>query len=227
MRATPYAQYRALVRKDLRLELRTRETTTATVLFAVLMMVIFELALRRDDLTTFAPGILWATITLTAVLAIGRSWVVEREQRVLDAILSAPVSRMAMMLAKGTVIAANLLALEIVAVPLAGVFFVKTGWVADLPLVFVVCVLADIAIGFIGTLVATLALFTRARELILPVIVLPLTLPVVIAASGATNAVLGRANDTPEYLNYCLLIAGHAVVLALVAYAIHEALFDD
>ena len=196
------------------------------VLFAVLIMVIFEFALR-DDLTGFAPGILWATITLTAVLAIGRSWVVEREQRVLDAILSAPVSRMAMMLAKGTVIALNLLALELCAVPLACVFFVKTDWVADLPLVFLVCLVADVAIGLVGTLVATLALFTRARELILPVIVLPLLIPVVIAASGATRAVLGRANDTPEFLKYCLLIGGHALVLALVAYAIHEALFDD
>lgn len=227
MSASAFTQYRALVRKDLRLELRTRETTTATVLFAVLMMVIFELALRRDDLSAFAPGILWATITLSSVLAIGRAWVVEREQRVLDAILSAPVSRMAMMLAKGTVIAANLLALQFVAVPLVGVFFVKNGWIADLPLLLIVCVLADIAIGFIGTLVATLALFTRARDLILPVIVLPLTLPVVISATGATSAVLGRANDTPEFLNYCLLIGGHALVLALVAYAIHEALFDD
>jgi heme exporter protein B len=226
MRPSALAQYRALVRKDVRLELRTRETTTAMVLFSVLMMVIFEFALR-DDLTAFAPGILWATITLTAVLAIGRSWVVEREQRVLDAILSAPVSRVAMILAKGTVIGLNLLALELVAVPLACVFFVKTGWVADLPFVFMVCLLADVAIGLVGTLVATLALFTRARDLILPVIVLPLLLPVVIAASGATRAVLGRANDTQEFLKYCLLIGGHALVLALVAYAIHEALFDD
>lgn len=222
-----WRQYRALVRKDLRLEVRTKDTTVAMALFAVVVMVIFEFALRENDLSRFAGGILWATITLTALLAVGRSWVVEREQRVLDAILVAPVSRMAMMLAKATVIVAYLVALEVLAAPLAGVFFVRTGFAADLPLVAVVCLLADIAIGLLGTVLATLSLFTRARELLLPVIFLPLLVPVVIAATGATHAVLGRANDMLQYRNYCLLIAGHAVVLGLVAYAIHEALFDD
>ncbi len=79
-------QLRALLLKDLRLELRTRDTVVAMVLFAIVAMVIFQFAFgsREDDLSRFAGGILWATLALTAVLGVGRSWVPEREQRVLD-----------------------------------------------------------------------------------------------------------------------------------------------
>ena len=89
-------QLRALLLKDLRLELRTRDTIVAMVLFAVLAMLIFQFAFgnRGDDLTPYAGGILWATLSLTAVLGVGRSWVPEREQGVLDGILAAPVPRL-------------------------------------------------------------------------------------------------------------------------------------
>ena len=166
-------------------------------------------------------------IALTAVLAVGRSWAVERDQRVLDGILVAPASRMVMALAKATTIFGYLVLLECFAVPLVAILFVKEHVLADIPLVAAVCVLANIAIALLGTLVATLAVFTRARDLILPVLFLPLVVPVVIAASGATQAVLGVTNNMAEYRGDLGLLAGHAVILALVGYATYEALFDD
>jgi heme exporter protein B len=222
-------QLRALLLKDLRLELRTRDTVVAMVLFAVVAMVIFEFGFgtRTDDLTPFAGGLLWVTLAFTAVLGVGRSYVAEREQRVLEGLLVAPVSRLVMMAAKALAIVAYMLAVEVVVVPLLGIFFIEGPFAADLGWIFLVCLLADIGIGMLGTLLASLALFTRARELILPVLFLPSLVPVVIAAAGATHAVAGGANDLAEYRGYCLFLGVYAVVFGLVAYATHEAVFDD
>lgn len=222
-------QLRALLVKDLRLELRTRETVAAMVLFAVLALILFQFGFgtRSDDLTPVAGGILWVTLAFTAVLGVGRSYVAEREQRVLDGLLVAPVSRLVLMVAKALAIIAYMLAVQVVTVPLLGLFFVQGDFAADLGWILLVCLLADLGIGIMGALVASLALFTRARELIVPVLFLPLLVPVVIAAAGATFAVAGGANDLPEYRGYCLFLGVYALVFALVGYATYEAVFDD
>lgn len=222
-------QLRALVLKDLRLELRTRDTAVAMGLFSIVTMVIFQFAVgsRVDDLTPFAGGILWAVLSLTAVLGVGRSWVPEREQRVLEGILVAPVPRLVLMVAKAVAILGYLVAVEVVAVPLVAIFFVRDPAFADLGLIALVCLLADLGIAILGSLLACLALFARARELLLPVLFLPALLPLVIAAAGATHAVSGGTNDLAEYRGYCLFLAVYAVIFGLVAYATYDHVFDD
>jgi heme exporter protein B len=221
-------QLRALVLKDLRLELRTRDTAVAMVLFVVIAMVIlqFGFGTRETDLTRFAGGLLWVPLAFAAVLGVGRSYVAEREQRVLDGLLVAPVSRFVMLVARAIVIVGYLLAVQVVAVPLLGVFFVKGPFWGALGWLFLACLIADIGIGILGTLVASMAVFTRARELVMPVIFLPLLVPVVIAAAGATHSVVG-ANDMAQYRNYCLFLLGYAVTFGLVAFATFDAVFDD
>ncbi len=120
-------QLRALLLKDLRLELRSRDTLVAMLLFAVVAMLIFQFAFgaRGDDLTAVSGGIMWATLALTAVLGVGRSWVPEREQRVLDGILSAPIPRLVLLVAKAGAIYAYLFAVEVVVVPLTVLFFIR------------------------------------------------------------------------------------------------------
>lgn len=221
-------QLRALVLKDLRLELRTRDTAVAMVLFVVIAMVIlqFGFGTRETDLTRFAGGLLWVPLAFAAVLGVGRSYVAEREQRVLDGLLVAPVSRFVMLVARAIAIVGYLLAVQVVAVPLLGVFFVKGPFWGELGWLFLACLIADIGIGILGTLVASMAVFTRARELVMPVIFLPLLVPVVIAAAGATHAVI-EANDMAQYRNYCLFLLGYAVTFGLVAFATFDAVFDD
>lgn len=221
-------QLRALVLKDLRLELRTRDTAVAMVLFVVIAMVIlqFGFGTRETDLTRFAGGLLWVPLAFAAVLGVGRSYVAEREQRVLDGLLVAPVSRFVMLVARTIAIVGYLLAVQAIAVPLLGVFFVKGPYWADLGWLFLACLVADIGIGILGTLVASMAVFTRARELVMPVIFLPLLVPVVIAAAGATHAVVG-ADDMSQYRNYCLFLLGYAVTFGLVAFATFDAVFDE
>lgn len=224
-----WRQFRALLLKDLRLELRTRDTIAAMVLFAVVAMLIFQFAFggRGQNLSEVSGGILWATLALTAVLGVGRSWVPEREQRVLDGLLCAPVPRDLLLVARAASIFAYLLVVEVVAVPLVTIFFVRGQVLGDLLLIGLVCILANVGIAILGSLLACLALFARARELLLPVLFLPSLLPVVIAASGATQAVSGGTNDLGEYRGYCLFLGVYAVIFALVAYATYEHVFDD
>jgi len=222
-------QMGALIRKDLRLELRTRETVVAMVLFAIVTLTVFQFGFgtRDGDLTRFVGGLMWVTLAFTAVLGVGRSYVAEREQRVLDGLLVSPVPRLVLLGAKAVAIVIYMAAVEVVVIPLVGIFFVKgpywdaIGWIA------LVALLADICIALSGTLFAGLALFTRARDLILPVLFLPALVPVVIAGAGATHAVAGGAHDLSEYRGYCLFLVGYAILFTLVSVATYDAVFDD
>ena len=222
-------QFAALLRKDLQLELRTRETVISMVLFAVVAMMAFQFGFgfRVDDTTPLAGGIMWTTLALTAVLGVGRSFVPEREQRVLDGLLMSPVSRTLLIAARATSIFVYLLAVELITVPLVALFFVDEPVAADFVLVAVVCVVANIGIAILGALLAAMAVFSRARELLLPVLLLPTLIPVIIAAAGATHAVLGVANDMAEYRGYVLFLLVYALIFGLVAYATYDYVFDD
>ncbi len=219
----------ALVRKDLQLEARTRETVISMVLFALVSMVVFQFAVgqRSDPSGGVAAGIIWATIALAAVLGVGRTWVAEREQRVLDGLLVAPVPRLVMLWARVIVLWIFLLAIEVVIVPLGVVFFIHDVPPANLGLVAALCVIANLCIAVPGALLASMSVFSRARELVIPVLLLPSLVPVVIAASGGTHAVLGPTRQVAEYLGYCKFLAVYAAVASLVAYATFDHVLDD
>lgn len=235
-------QFAALLRKDLRLELRTRETLVSMVLFATLLMLIFQFGFGArtgdlltadgrpagvDGITPFVGGILWATIALTAVLSVGRAWVPEREQRVLDAMLVAPVSRSLLMGTKAVALWLHLAVVEALVIPMVFLFFVRgTGW-RHLLAVIAVCLLANLCIAVLGSLISCLALFARAREVLLPVLFLPSMVPVVTAAAGATHAATQGTIDLAEYRGYCLFLAAYALIFGLVAYATYDHVFDD
>jgi heme exporter protein B len=241
-RPSAVRQFTALVGKDLRLELRTRHTLVAMLLFAALLMCLFQfgfgsrvsdldtpdgLPAQVADITPFTGGILWATVALTAVLAVGRAWVAEREQRVLDVVLSAPVSRSALMAAKAVSLFLYLVAVEALAVPMTWLFFVRDADPLAVPLTIAVCLLANLSIAILGSMVSALALFSRARELMVPVLFLPSLVPVVIAAAGATYAATLGTNGLAEYRGYSLFLGVYALIFGLVAFAIYDHVFDD
>ena len=222
-------QYAALLRKDLRLEFRTRETVVAMGLFSLVVIILFQFTVgsRIGDMRAIAGSIMWATLALGAVLGVGRTWVPEREQRVLDAILVAPVSRLVLLCARATALVIFLLGVQVVVVPLTAIFFVNGTSAVNLLLVAGVCMLADICIGVLGALLSSMSVFSRSRELVLPVLLLPSLIPVVITAGGATDAVLGPTRQMAEYRGYCLFLAVYAVIFALVAYATFDYILDD
>lgn len=235
-------RFLALLRKDLRLELRTRDTIVTMLLFAATLMLIFQFGIgarssalessdgqpaQVDDITPLVGGILWAVIALTAVLGVTRAWVPEREQRVLDALLVSPVSRSTLLASKVVSLYAYLLVVQLLVLPLTFVFFVRgVGW-EGLALVALVCLVANLCIAVLGSLISSLALFSRAREVLVPVLFLPSLLPVVIPAGGATHAATQVTIDFAEYRGYLLLLGVYALIFGLVAYATYDHVFDD
>jgi len=171
----------ALARKDLLLELRARDTLPAMLLFVVAIFVVFHFALPAHSSQLAASGLLWVAIVFTALLGLGRAFVPEREQRVLDGLVLAPCDRSAIWLAKSLATLAFLAAAEVVALPLFALFFhgVSASTVGGV-------VLADLGICAVGTFLGAMAVATRARDLLLPLIFLPLAIPIVIGGVGAS-----------------------------------------
>ena len=198
----------ALARKDLLLELRGRDTLPAMALFVVAMLVAFRFALSGDD-PDAAAGLLWLAILFTALLGLGRAFVPEREQGVLDALVLAPCDRSAIWLAKLLATLAFLLLVELIALPVFALFFegLDGATVAAV-------LLADIGICAVGTLLAAMAVAGRARELLLPLLFLPLALPILIGGVGATVA-----GEPARYLGFLAL---YDLIFAILAWATFE-----
>ena len=175
------ADVRALARKDLLLELRARDTLPAMLLFVVATFVVFHFALPARSSKLAASGLLWVAIVFTALLGLGRAFVPEREQRMFDGLVLAPCDRSAIWLAKSVATLAFLVAAEIVALPVFALFFHGLRWstVAGVAL-------ADLGICTVGTFVGATAVATRARDLLMPLLFLPLAIPLVIGGVGAS-----------------------------------------
>jgi heme exporter protein B len=214
--------------KDLRLELRTLETVPAMVLFAVVTFVIFHFGLNRTTIDgQLAAGVLTATLLFAAMLGINRLFVAEREQGGFDAFLLAPVDRSAMLLAKAAALFLFLALLEVIAVPAFSLFLLGPPLGPPLPGLILVLALADVGLAVIGTLVSAIAVHTRARDLIGPVIGLPLLIPALIATARATGPLLTVHTSGSPPGRWLLILALYDVVFALLAYAVFDFLLED
>jgi heme exporter protein B len=218
----------AVLRKDLRLELRTFETLPAMVLFSLSTFVIFHFALGREGISgQLAAGVLTVTLLFAALLGAGRLFVAEREQGGFDAFLLAPVDRTALLLAKAAAMFVFLALLEVVAVPAFALLLLGPPLGPRLAGLAAVLALADLALAVIGTLVSAIAIHTRARDMISPIIGLPLLLPALIATARAAAPVLapGAASAPPG--KWLLILALYDVVFALLSYAVFDFLLED
>jgi heme exporter protein B len=169
----------ALARKDLLLELRAKETLPSMLLFVIAALTIFHFALPRGTGDTAALGLLWSAIIFTALLGLTRAFVAEREQGLFDALVLAPCDRSAIWLAKSLSVLAFLVCAELVALPAFEAFFsgIDGRTVAAVAL-------ADIGIAAVGTLFGAMAVAGRARELLLPLLFLPMAIPIVVGGVG-------------------------------------------
>ena len=195
----------ALARKDLLLELRAKETLPAMVLFVLSALVIFHFALPRGTGHVAALGLLWIALLFTALLGLTRAFVPEREQGTMDALVLAPCERSAIWVAKTLAVLVFLAVVEVVALPAFAILFSGIGWRT-----VVAVALADVGICAVGTLTGAMAVAGRARELILPLLFLPLAIPVVVGGVGASAGAGGR------YLGFLAL---YDAVFGLLAWA--------
>jgi heme exporter protein B len=222
------AAARAIARKDLRIEWRTKESVPAMTLFTVTVYVLFHFGLDRDALEgELASGVLWVTLLLAAVLGMNRLFVAEREQGGFDGFLMAPVDRTALFVAKAAVLFGFLVAVELVAVPAFVILLLEPGIGQALPELLAVLVLADVGIAVVGTLVGALGVQTRARDLIVPLIALPLLVPVVIAAAEASTPLFEAGGADAFPWRWLLVLGLYDAVFGLLAYAVFDFLLED
>ncbi|HEX3317970.1 MAG TPA: heme exporter protein CcmB [Solirubrobacteraceae bacterium] len=217
----------AVVRKDLLLELRTKETVPAMALFALVAYVLFHFALHRNALSgDLAAGVLWVTILLAAVLGINRLFVAEHEQGGFDGFLLAPVDRTAMLAAKVVALLCFLVVLEVIAVPAFFLLLLGPSAGPAFPDLVAILALADLGLAVVGTLAAGLAVQTRARDLIGPLVTLPLLVPVVIAAARATAPLFSVPAGGAE-AKWLAVLGLYDLVFVLLAYAVFDFLLED
>jgi heme exporter protein B len=217
-----------VLRKDLRVELRTFETVPAMVLFSLTTFVIFHFALNRGAIDgQLAAGVLTATLLFAAILGINRLFVAEREQGGFDAFLLAPVDRTALLVAKASALFAFLVVLEVIAVPAFGLLLLRPSLGPPLLGLIAVLALADLAFAVIGTLVSAIAVHTRARDLIGPIVGLPLLLPALIACARAIGPLLAAHGATAPPGKWVLVLALYDLVFGLVAYGVFDFLIEE
>jgi heme exporter protein B len=218
----------ALLRKELLVELRTLESVPGMSLFAVTTFVVFHFALNRNTIDgDLAAGILWVTLLFAAILGINRLFVADADQGGFDGFLLAPVNRSAMLFAKALALLAYLTVLELVAVPAFSLLLLGPSLSQALPGLLWVLILGDIGVAVIGTLVAALAVRTRARDLLGPLLALPLLVPVVIGCARASSPLFSVAHATGSPARWLLTLGLYDLVFGLIAFALFDFLLED
>ena len=217
----------AILAKDLRVELRTLRSLPAMALFATTIFVVFRYALDRTRLEgDLAAGVLVTTLLFAALLAINRLFVAEREEGGFDLIRLAPIDRTALFFAKAAALVVYLIALELLAVPLFALFFLDSA--GPLGPLIPVLVLADLGLAATGALISTIATMSSARDLLAPLILLPLLVPLVIAAASAAEPVLAAGGPEYDEFGTWLAVLGlYDLTFLAVGYGVFDFLLED
>jgi len=218
----------ALLRKELLVELRTLESVPGMSLFAVTTFVVFHFALNRSSVDgDLAAGILWVTLLFAAILGINRLFVADADQGGFDGFLLAPVNRSALLFAKALALLGYLVVLEVIAVPAFALLLLGPPLGRAMPDLLAVLALGDLGVAVIGTLVAGLAVRTRARDLLGPLLALPLLVPVVIGCARATEPLFSATRATAPAARWLLTLGLYDLVFGLIAFALFDFLLED
>jgi len=215
----------AVLWKDLRIELRTKDVFTSMAVFAALSLVIFNFAfeLRIPDKAIIVPGVLWVTITFAGVLGLGRAFISEKDRGSLAGLLLAPVDRSAVYFGKMLASLIFILVVEAFILPLIVVFF-------NVPLItpslILILLLGTIGFAAVGTIFSALAVNTRAREVLLPVLLLPILLPLLIAGIRTTIGLL-EGQSLADHANWLQLIIFFDIVFLVAAFLTFDYVVEE
>jgi heme exporter protein B len=217
----------AVVRKDLLIERHTGQTISVMVVFALAVVVTFNLALGGDldAARNVSVGLLWATILLAGTLGLNRSFAAEEENHSFDALLLGPVDRSAIFLGKVISVSLLIFLLEAILIVVFTAFFNKPFY---LPAVVLVLVLGTIGYVAAGVLVTSMAMQTRSRSVLIPVLLLPLTLPAVLAAASAMATILDTAVLVWDEVGFSLsLVVLFDVLMLAVGLVTYQFVVED
>jgi heme exporter protein B len=217
-----------LFRKDILVEARTRESLTAMGLFSITAFVLFHFGLNRDTIDgDLAAGVLWVTLLLATVLAVTRLFVAEREQGGFESLLLAPIDRTAVFVGKAAALLAYLVVVEIVAIPAFDILLLRGTVLDAMPDLLAVIALADIGLAAVGALVAALGAEANARELVVPLLLMPLLVPVVIAAAKASSPLLASPSTTEHLGRWLGVLTLYDLAFVLVSVGVFDYLLED
>jgi heme exporter protein B len=197
-------------------------------LFSLTTFVLFHFALNRGSVEgDLGSGILWVTLLFASILGVNRLFVADAEEGGFDAFLLAPVDRSAMFVAKVLTLLAYLVALEIVAVPAFALLLLGTPLGPALPGLILTLALADLGVALIGTMVGAMAVRTRARDLLGPLLALPLFVPIVIGGARSTAPLLALHHATLPAGRWLATLGLYDLLFGLIAYALFDFLLED
>ena len=217
----------AMTWKDVRVELRARERLNAMLFFAALVLFIFNFALGPDlsKLREAAPGLLWLAFLFTGMLGLGRSFQAERENECFEELLLTPGDRESLYFGK---LAGNILFMvmaEALILPLFAILYNLEIWAA-LPGLLLVAFLGTVGFSTIGTLLAAMTAHLRAREVMLPLLLFPLTVPVILGSVKATEALLS-GGGLAEASHWVKLLCGFDVVFLVICPLAFEFVLEE
>jgi len=224
-----WRQFKAILRKDIVMELRTKEMVTSMGIYSLLTMVVYQVALSQTgtafDPRLIAAGLLWLAFIFTSMLGLNRSLVHEKDQGCLEALLLSPVDRPVIFFAKA---GGNLIFLAIVealTIPVFAFLFLQQGGYSPSAwwMIPVVLLAGSVGISGIGTLLATMSVNTTGKDFVLAVLMIPLMYPLLLGAVSATSAaVLGGDGSMQQFLTGLAYVGGYDAIMLLAAFALYE-----
>lgn len=227
-RVSAFKHYRILLAKDLRREFRTKEMLSSMGIYTLIVLIVFGATLTQAtqsiDILQMSGGLFWALIVFTSLLGLNRSFSYEKEDAALEGILLVPLDRSVIFLSKVTANLLFLLVVEIVAIPLFFVFFLSGETLhATLPLALWPLLAGTIGMAGVGTLLATMTVNTRGKDVLLALLFVPLIFPLLYSCVSATTlAITGSPHIMEAYVPALALSAGYDVIMILVAWLLYD-----
>ncbi len=207
------------------IELRTKDSFNSMAFFGIVVLVVFNFALDASSFRPAAPGILWAAFTFSGILGLNRMFAAEKENGCLQGLLMTPADRGALYLGKMLAAAAFMFIVEIIVFIFSLVFFNLAVW-AEIPCLLLIFLIGALGFTSVGTLLSAVAVNARMREVLLPLILFPVILPILINAVEATNIVLNSSDYGALKLPLTILIV-FTVVFATISCLLFEYVLED
>jgi heme exporter protein B len=217
----------AIFQKDLLIELRTKDTLNSMLFFGVVVLVIFNFSMEalRDSIRTAVPGILWASFAFSGTLGLNRMFASEKENGCLQGLLMIPMDRGLIYLGKMLAATVFMLAAEIVIFIFSLIFFNLSVW-REIPWLALVFLIGTLGFTTVGTLLSAIAVNTRLREVLLPLILFPVILPILVNAVEATAIILNDSNYGALKLPLTIMSV-FTLVFGIISYLLFEHVLED
>lgn len=215
----------AVIWKDFRMEWRNRENLSAMLVFALLVILIFNFALELDlqARASLSAGVLWTTFIFAGTIGLNRSLAVEKDRGCLDGLLLAPMDRSVIYFGKAIGNLVFMLIVEAIVLPLFSFLY---GFNVFQPGFLVVVILGSIGYAAVGTLLSTMVVQARTRDILLPILLFPLTLPVIIAAVKASQGFF-QSLPLEEFLVWVNILVAYDLIFIAVAFMVFDYVLED